>query len=249
MNTYTNNNPNDPHGFKEQVKIKFEATKAIVGRFSNGTAALTHLLSKAKTPLDWNDYCSLPEEERLLWKQRADALNQSMIYLMNSKNKNAEKDLRLTYSQGNYTAYPANIKAAARYLSTQYPNNKPSNQRGSNKENKRKGDDLKSEDKANIIGGTAGAHVADTTTNKNTTAPSGGASLGNHISETSQATSHPSRTVEEILGAHPINDTFWDNTNPANMSVDTVNSEENVAGSHVTKFHTHKDKQPVIILI
>ena len=33
LNTYTNNNPNDPHGSKEQVKIKFEATKAIVGRF------------------------------------------------------------------------------------------------------------------------------------------------------------------------------------------------------------------------
>ena len=51
LNTYTTNNPNDPHGFKEQVKIKFEATKAIVGRFPNGTAALTHLLSKAETTM------------------------------------------------------------------------------------------------------------------------------------------------------------------------------------------------------
>ena len=56
LNTYTNNNPNDPHGFKEQVKIKFESTKAIVRRFPNGTAALTHLLSKAETPLD-QDAC------------------------------------------------------------------------------------------------------------------------------------------------------------------------------------------------
>ena len=30
------------------------------------------------------------------------------------------------------------------------------------------------------------------------------------------------------------------------MSVDTVNSEEHMAGSHITKFHTHIDKQPVI---
>ena len=52
LNTYTNNDPNDPHGFKEQVKIKFETTKAIVGRFPNGTAALMHLLSNAETPLD-----------------------------------------------------------------------------------------------------------------------------------------------------------------------------------------------------
>jgi len=96
-----------------------------------------------------------------------------MIYLMNSKNKTAKKDLRLAYSQGNYTAYPPNIKAAARYLSTQhYPNNKPANQRGSNNGNKRKGDDPKSEDKDNNTGGTAGAHVEDTTINENTTAPS-----------------------------------------------------------------------------
>ena len=31
LNAYTNNDTNDPHGFKEQVEIKFEATKTIVG--------------------------------------------------------------------------------------------------------------------------------------------------------------------------------------------------------------------------
>ena len=113
LNTYTNNNPQDPHGFKELVKIKYKATKAIVGKFPNGTAALTHLLSKAEPPLDWDGYCALPEENRLVWELRADALNQAMIYLMNSKKKNAKKDLRLAYSQGNYTAYPPDIDAAA----------------------------------------------------------------------------------------------------------------------------------------
>ena len=184
LDTYTNNDPNDPHSFKEQVKIKFEATNAIVERFPNGTAALTHLLRKAEPALNWDDYCALPEEEQLVREQRADALKQSMIHLMKSKNKNAKKDLRLAYSQGNYTAYPPNIKWIARYLSTQYPNNKPANQHGSNKGNKRKGGDPKSEDKDSITGGTAGAHVADTTTNEDTTIPSGGASLGAHVSET-----------------------------------------------------------------
>ena len=60
---------------------------------------------------------------------------------------------------------------------TQYPNNKPTNQRGGNKGDKRKGDDPKSEDKDSNTGGTAGAHVEDTTTNENTTAPSGGAQV------------------------------------------------------------------------
>ena len=113
LNTYTNNDSNDPHGFKEQVKIKFEATKVIVGRFPNGTPALTHLLSKAETPLDLDTYCVLLVEGRLKQEQRIDALNQSMIYLMNSKNKIAKKNLHLAYSQGNYTAYPANIEAVA----------------------------------------------------------------------------------------------------------------------------------------
>ena len=125
-----------------------------------------------------------------------------------------------------YPAYPLDIKATARYLSTQYLSNKPTNQRGSIKGKKRKGDDPKPEDKDNITGGTTGAHVEDTTTNENTTALSGGAILSAHVSETIQATSPPSRIVEEILGAHPIDDNFWGNTNPADVSVDTVNSEK-----------------------
>ena len=118
LNTYTNNEPQDPHGYKEQVKIKYEATKAIVGKFPNGTVALMDILGKAEVLLDWAGYFALPEEDQLMWELRADALNQAMLYLMNSKNENAKKDLRLAYSQGNNTAYPTDIKLAARYLST-----------------------------------------------------------------------------------------------------------------------------------
>ena len=113
LNTFTNNDPQDPHCFKEQVKIKFEATKAIVGRFPNKTAALTHLLSKAEPPLTWDQYCAMPEENRLMWEQKADALNQAMIYVMNSKNETAKKDLHLAYSQGNHTAYPIQYQSGS----------------------------------------------------------------------------------------------------------------------------------------
>ena len=64
-----------------------------------------------------------------------------MLYLMNSKNKHAKKNLCLAYSQGNMTAYPPDIEGMARYLSTQYPNNKPANQHSGNKGDKSKGDD------------------------------------------------------------------------------------------------------------
>ena len=139
MNTYTNNDPQDPHGYKEQVKIKYKATKAIVGKFPNGTAALMELLSNALAPLEWTGYYALLEADQLVWELRADALNQSMLYLMNSNNENAKKDLRLAYSQGNNTAYPSNIGSMARYLSKQYPNNKLTNQRRGEKKIKEKG--------------------------------------------------------------------------------------------------------------
>ena len=246
MNNYTNNEPYDPHSFKEQIKIKYKATKVIAGKFPNETAALMKLLSNAQpAALDWAGYCALPEADQLVQEQRTNALNQSIFYLMNSKNKNAKKNLRLAYSQGNNTTYPSDIESMARYLSTQYPNNKPANQRGGQKGDKRKGDDSKSEDKNSNTGGTAGAHVEDTTTNEDPTAPSGGSSLGAHVSETNQKPSRPSRTVDEILRAHTVNDDFWSNTNPTDVSINTANSEEMITGSHVTEFHAHKHEELV----
>ena len=50
-----------------------------------------------------------------------------MFYLMNLMNKHAKKDLHLAYSKGSMTAYPPNIKSIAKYLLTQYPNNKSAN--------------------------------------------------------------------------------------------------------------------------
>ena len=139
MNNYTNNEPYNSPGFKEQVKIKFEATTATAGRLPNGTAALMGLLSKAQpTALDWATYCALPADKQLVWEQKANELNQSMFFLMNPKNKTAKMDLCLAYSQGNNTAYPTNIEAMAIYLSTQYPNNKSTNQRRGKKRIKRR---------------------------------------------------------------------------------------------------------------
>ena len=83
---------------RNQVKIKFEATKVIVGIFPNGTATLMHLLSNAEPALDWFGYCALPAEGQLEWETRTDALNQAMIYITNSKNEITKKDLQLAYS-------------------------------------------------------------------------------------------------------------------------------------------------------
>ena len=49
--------------------------------------------------------------------------------------------------------------------------------------------------------------------------------------------------IEQILGAHPIDDDFRDNTNPTDVSIDTVNSGKQMAGSHITKFTLLKTKK------
>ena len=46
MNNYSNNKPHDPHGFKEVIKIKLNAIKAVVEKFSNDTGAMMELLRR-----------------------------------------------------------------------------------------------------------------------------------------------------------------------------------------------------------
>ena len=51
-----------------------------------------------------------------------------MLFLMNLKNNNAKKNLRMVCSQRNITAYPPIPEAIARYLSTQYSNKNSAHQ-------------------------------------------------------------------------------------------------------------------------
>ena len=40
LNNYSNNKLHYPHGFKEEINIKFDAIKAVVKKFPNGTGAM-----------------------------------------------------------------------------------------------------------------------------------------------------------------------------------------------------------------
>ena len=111
---------------------------------------------------------------------------------------------------------------------------------------KMKGNKSKSEEKDSNTGDTAGAHVEDTTTTEESTPPKGMPNIGTHVLETNVQSSISPSTVEEILQAHPIdNDDLWGNTNPTDVSINTANSEEMMAGSHITDFHTSKQEKPV----
>ena len=93
-----------------------------------------------------------------------DAQNKALLLLMNPKNNNAKKDLRLAYAQGNRSAYLVTVESMARFLSLQYNIKTLNNTCDKNRDkNGKKGDKTKSEDKDNSNIGTVGAHIGETT--------------------------------------------------------------------------------------
>ena len=86
------------------------------------------LFETKRMSLTWVEYSAMPSADILVWEARGNTLNKEMLFLMNLKNNNANKDLCLAYSQGNMTTYPSTIKGMTRYLSTQYSNKNSANQ-------------------------------------------------------------------------------------------------------------------------
>ena len=107
-----------------------------------------------------------------------------MPLLLNSKNGNAKKYVRLAYSQGNKKVYPLNLESMTRCLLSMYlikSANNPPDKKGD--KNRNKGDEPKSEDKDNNTTGTTCAHIGETTTPKDSNAPIDGSSIDAHVSE------------------------------------------------------------------
>ena len=50
----------------------------------------------------------------------------------------------------------------------------------------------------------------------------------------------PTHSVEEILETYLIGDNLWGGTSPSDMSIDTANSKEVMAGSHIKEQQTFK---------
>ena len=59
LNNLSNAMPNDPHGFKRDLKIKYGAVLAVVRKFSNGTGPMLELLAAQIPPLNWAHYCAM----------------------------------------------------------------------------------------------------------------------------------------------------------------------------------------------
>ena len=52
MKNFSKAKPNNPHEFKEVLKIKYDAVLAVVGRFLNGTGPMLELLAAEVPALD-----------------------------------------------------------------------------------------------------------------------------------------------------------------------------------------------------
>ena len=75
-----------------------------------------------------------------------------------------------------------------------------------------------SEGKDSITGNNASAHVEDTTITEKSTPSNGTPSIGAQVSEINIQPPNSLRTVEVIMGAHPVdNGNFWGNTNPTDV--------------------------------
>ena len=68
LHNFANPRADDPQVFKEEVKVKYYSTLAIVGKFLNGTVLLKQLLKEDTPSETWNEYCAMTPAEQLAWK-------------------------------------------------------------------------------------------------------------------------------------------------------------------------------------
>ena len=116
LHNYSNLKPNNPHRFKEELKVKYEATLAVVGKFLDGKGVMEQF-PKEDGGQTWIDYCGMTPADQLIWEEKADTQTKAMYFLMDSKNKITKKDLCLAFTQSNHSVYPETIESMARFIS------------------------------------------------------------------------------------------------------------------------------------
>ena len=67
------------------------------------------LLGAAVPAIEWAGWCALTLNKQLIWEERGNELNKAILHLMNLKNKNAKRDLRLAYFQRNSLSFKYHI--------------------------------------------------------------------------------------------------------------------------------------------
>ena len=122
---FTNPDLGNPHLFKKELRTKYEATKAICGLFPFGTETLVYtmknFISTGGNPGNTlATFYSLSPAQRAHWVRVNDDLVMAMLFLNNSKNDDAKKELRRSFANGNKSAYQVTLEKLTRLLSSQY---------------------------------------------------------------------------------------------------------------------------------
>ena len=82
LNLYSSQDVSNVHYFKKELKTKYEATKAICGKFPFGTAILIYVMVHFPTGAATNDFaafCGLTPAEQATWKRVCNDLVLAML--------------------------------------------------------------------------------------------------------------------------------------------------------------------------
>ena len=96
------------HHFKKELKTKYKATKAICGKYPFGTEILLYIMQKFPGGGSGNTlitFYNMVPADKVIWERIYEDLVMAMLFLNNSRNDEAKKELRCSYANGNTNAY------------------------------------------------------------------------------------------------------------------------------------------------
>ena len=204
------------YDFVDGVKNHYASAKAAGYKFPMGTASLMHLLKTNHPNADnnqalWNIYIAMEAEDKTVIELWAENHDMAVLALHNSCMPQAIHEYAASYMQGNRQAYPTTAEAVARNLTNNYkvvlknnqkPKKKPANQSGEEQ--------------------TAGGHVQDNADDNQE------GTQGAHIIVNNESSERKSYTIDQMLGAHPIDDPIWNLNSTMSDEEEEINEEDSL---------------------
>ena len=206
------------YDFVDGVKNHYESAKAAGYKFPMGTASLMHLLKIDNPNADnnqalWDIYIAMEAENKTAIELRAENHDIAVLALHNSCMPQAIHEYAASYMRGNRQAYPTTAEAVARNLTNNYKVVLKNNQKPKKKPTNQSGEEELSQ--------TAGGHVQE---NANDNQEDG--TQGAHIIVNNESSGRKSYTIDQMLGAHPIDDPIWNLNSTMSNKEEDVNEEE-----------------------
>ena len=203
------------YDFVDAVKNHYAAAKAAGWKFPMGTASLIHLLKIDNPDAEnnqalWDIYIAMEAENKTAIELRAEHHDIAVLALHNSCMPQAIHEYAASYMRGNRQAYPTTAEAVARNLTDNYKVVLKNNQKPKKKPTN------KSNDEEQIAGG----HVQDNAEDNQE------GTQGAHIIVNNESSGRKSYTINQMLGAHPIDDPIWNLNSTMSDKEEEVNEEE-----------------------